>query len=143
MKAYIGIWIDAEKAYFVVLNKGQQRVFRIDSPVEDFHVRGGSRSKMPYGPQDNVSESKMLARRKEQFSIFFRDVIEHIPQVAAIHIIGPAQTRNELEKEIRKDPAFAEVRIDSASADSMTTNQLTAHIREYFEIPQSWVHQET
>jgi hypothetical protein len=138
MKKYIGIWIDAEKAYLVELDQGRQMIVRIDSPVEDFHVRGGSRSNVPYGPQDNVSESKMRERRRRQFQVFFGDIISHIPQAAALYLMGPADTRLELEKEIRKVHAFDAVPISNEAADSMTTNQLAAQVREHFQISHSW-----
>jgi hypothetical protein len=138
MKTYLGIWIDSEKAYFVELEDGRQYVFRVDSSVEDFRVRGGSRSKVPYGPQDNVSESKFLERRKHQFHQFMQDVIRHIAKAAAIYIVGPAETRLKLEKEIRKDPAFDDISITNEAADSMTTPQLTALVRKHFDVPHSW-----
>lgn len=58
-----GIWIDFNKA--VVIN-ALEEVKIVESNIEHFNVHGGSRSKASNGPQDKVSESRLLARNKQQ-----------------------------------------------------------------------------
>ena len=69
-----GIWIDKEKAHIITL-EGEKDFFKtIESDVEFFNVRGGSRSKTRWGPQQVVQDSRYLEREKHQLKAYFDDV---------------------------------------------------------------------
>ena len=126
-----GVWIDYDKAYVIRLSKGKEQLKRIDSNIEHFNLKGGSRSKVSYGPQDNVSESKLLARKKQQQSSFFTKIIEVLNPQDQIIVFGPATAKIGLKKVLEQHPLFRQNDISIESSDSMTENQMKAWIRNY------------
>ena len=60
MKKQTGIWLDFKNAFIITLENKSVDVKTIDSDIEDYHVKGGARSKQPWGPMDKTSESKYL-----------------------------------------------------------------------------------
>ncbi|MEQ8910318.1 MAG: hypothetical protein RIC95_14055 [Vicingaceae bacterium] len=126
-----GIWIDFDKAYIIELDKNKEGIKKIDSNIEHFHLHGGSRSKMAYGPQDNVSESKLLARNQQQQKSFYKTVINQINAKANIVVFGPAEAKVNLKKAILNVQAFKDKNIPVEACDSMTENQMKAWVRNY------------
>ena len=57
MNRKTGIWIDKRKAYIIHLVNHKSEVVVLDSEIETYHVKGGSRSKTVYGPVITVKES--------------------------------------------------------------------------------------
>jgi hypothetical protein len=79
MKKYVGIWIDYEKAFVVSIVDNQERVACIESNVEGhYRLSGGSRSSMPYGPQDVASERKIGERRRHHLHQYYEKIIREI-----------------------------------------------------------------
>ena len=70
----------------------------MDSNVEEFNPKGGSGSSTPYGPQDSISESTYLERRKQQEKNYYKQIIQQLSDADAIVILGPAEARIGLEK---------------------------------------------
>ena len=127
-----GVWIDEREA-LIVSSVGKQIIAkRITSNVEQYHVGGGSGSATPYGPQDAVSETGQLRRKKQQLKRFFQKVIKELKPAMRIYIIGPAKAKEGLRKELSEtnDVSFQSLVVESA--DSMTQNQLKARIKSYF-----------
>ncbi|MDP3353187.1 MAG: hypothetical protein Q8S44_05550, partial [Flavobacteriaceae bacterium] len=119
-----GIWIDRHKAHVITIEDEHEIEQIIESDVEDFNVKGGSRSKTPWGPQDKVSERTYLERRKLQLKNYFHKIIENINNSDAIAIYGPADTKIHFKEEIKKNnkSIFEKIRIVKTE-DSMTKNQ--------------------
>ena len=129
----IGIWIDKEKAHIVTLENDTENFKTIESGVEDYHVRGGSRSKTRWGPQQVVHDSKYLEREKNQLKKYFNEIAKQLKKVDAIAIYGPADTNYKLEKELKENfkNTFEKIKVVE-KADSMTINQVKALIKDYF-----------
>lgn len=133
----IGIWLDKEKAHIVFLEGDAARMIQVDSELDFYHPKGGSRSKTRWGPQDVVQDSKYLEREKHQLRRYFRSVIEQVRDAQALVIYGPAGTYERFHKELQtQDPRLAERVKEVKRADSMTTNQIKAMVRDYF-VPQN------
>lgn len=129
----IGIWLDKEKAYIVELQEGSERLFELESELEFYHPKGGSRSKTRWGPQDVVQDSKYLEREKHQLKRYFSAIIEKVKDADALVIYGPAETYERLYKELGdRHPKLAAKVQEVKRADSMTLNQVQAMIRDYF-----------
>ncbi|ULC57906.1 hypothetical protein MBM09_08230 [Flaviramulus sp. BrNp1-15] len=132
MKA--GVWLDKRKAIVVTIYNGEVSLNSILSTVEDFHVHGGSGSRLKGGPQDVVQDSKYLEREKHQLKKYFNDVISEIKDANSIVIFGPAETAEKLHKEITKYHKNLEVKIkDVVKADSMTKRQVKAWVKAFFK----------
>lgn len=132
----IGIWLDKEKAHIVFLEGEAVRMIQVDSELDFYNPKGGSRSKTRWGPQDVVQDSKYLEREKHQLKRYFRSVMEQIKDADGLVIYGPAETYERFHKELETQyPRLAKRVKEVKRADSMTTNQIKAMVRDYF-IPQ-------
>ena len=128
----VGIWIDEREALLVTFSEGKLIIQRIPSEVETYHVTGGSGSSTPYGPQDAVSETGYLRRKNQQLKKYFSRVMEHLKTAERILIIGPAEAKDGLRKEL-SGSALPFERLAVKPADSMTENQLKARVKEFFK----------
>lgn len=129
----VGIWLDHKQAYIHYLkNDGIEREI-LASELEDYHVWGGSRSKVPYGPRQEVSEQKYLERRKHQLKNYYDSIITKIKDADNIYIFGPAEAKSELEKAIRSIKHFHGKILAVETADSITDNQKSAKVRDFFK----------
>jgi len=129
----IGIWLDKEKAFILVLREGSERLFEVQSELEFYNPKGGSRSKTRWGPQDVVQDSKYLEREKHQLKRYFNTIIEKVKDADALVIYGPAETYERLQKELEeRHPRLAAKVKEVKRADSMTLNQVKALIRDYY-----------
>lgn len=126
-----GIWIDYDKAFLIQISPSKTEIKKIESNIEHFHVHGGSRSKIAYGPQDNVSESKLLARKRQQQSDFFSEVIKKVDPHDAIVVFGPAEAKVGLKKAFLNHSSFKKKNISVESTDNMTENQMKAWVSDY------------
>ena len=129
----IGIWIDKEKAHIVTVKSNKDTMKTIHSEVENYHVKGGSRSKTPWGPHQVVKDSTYMEREKHQLKKYFNEIASAIADADSIVIYGPAETNLKLEKELKenyKDIAKKVLKVEKA--DSMTTNQIKALIRDFY-----------
>lgn len=128
----VGIWIDKRKAKIVSIEAGNESLDTIVSDIEDFHVSGGSGTRLKGGPQDVVQDSKYLGREKHQLAEFFKDIVICIAGADAIVIFGPAQTGGKLYNELlEKHSQFHHKIISIEKADNMTDNQIMAWVRNY------------
>jgi len=134
----IGIWIDRKQAKIVSIIDGKDNLHTIQSEIEDFHVKGGSGSRIKGGPQDVVQDSKYLERQKHQLSHFFQSIIPYITNADAIVITGPAQTGNKLKTELsEKHPLIHEKVVSVEKADSMTDIQIVIWAKGCFVLNSS------
>ena len=129
----IGIWLDKEKALVVTVENGKEKFVTIPSNIEHFHVGGGSGTRFKGGPQDVVQDSKYLEKEKHQFKTYFKNIVSEIKDADAIAIFGPAQSNEKFEKELRENYGDLKDKIKGVEkADSMTDNQVTALVRDFF-----------
>lgn len=134
----IGIWLDRQKAIIVNYNKDSEHIYKIESEVEDYNIKGGSRSKTPWGPQEKVSEKTYLERRKHQLAAFFKRIVEKIKDADSIVIYGPAETKIHFKETLHKDfgEIYTKVKLVKTE-DSMTDNQFKALVRDFFNVTYS------
>ena len=135
MKKKTGIWIDKRAAKIISLAGDSETLQTIPSELEEFHVKGGSGTKLKGGPQDVVHDSKYLERERHQLRAFFREIAAAINDVDALVIFGPAQMPDKLSKELSEEyPQLYQRLTGVEKADSMTENQLKAWVREHFAV---------
>ena len=129
----VGIWIDKREAKVVSIKNGNEHLETITSNIEDFHVGGGSGSRLKGGPQDVVQDSKYLEREGHQLTDFFKDIATSISGADAIVIFGPAQAGQKLDEELLKKYAPLHHKVKAVEkADNMTDNQIMAWVRDYY-----------
>ncbi len=130
-----GIWLDKKKALVVNFEDSNESLITVKSQVEDFHVSGGSGSRFKGGPQDVVQDSKYLEREKHQLQNYFNEIATNISDSDEIVIFGPAGTNDKLNKYLQNKfkPIAGKVK-DIKKSDSMTSNQIVALIKKYYNI---------
>jgi hypothetical protein len=129
-----GIWLDKEKALCFVLEESKEIFKSVDSGVEFFNPKGGSRSKTRWGPQDVVQDSKYLEREKHQMRRYFENIVSALGEVDALAIYGPAETPEKFLKLLRKNNTQLAKKVKIVErADSMTDNQFKAMVRDFFK----------
>ncbi len=129
----IGIWLDKEKAHLVTLRNEDVEFNTINSDIEFFHPKGGSRSKTRWGPQDVVQDSKYLEREKHQLKLYFKELAKTMENAEAIAIFGPADTNAKFYKELSENYKTLALKVKTVEkADSMTENQVKALVRDFF-----------
>lgn len=133
MQKQIGIWMDHSVARIVAIKDKEIKFSKIESNAgSNYRLSGGSRSKVPYGPQDIAAEGKMDDKRRQQLHRYYREIIKGIKHADDIYICGPAEAKSELEKEIKKEKNFMAHLVAVEAADKMTDNQLIAKIKKIF-----------
>ena len=132
MKNQIGIWLDYKEAYLITLHEKQNEVEKITSEIEDFHLKGGARSKTPYGPMDKTSESKHLERRKHQEEKYYTSIMQKVKDADEIFIMGPAEAKIGLRTKMVNTRTFRANIKGFESADSISEKQKIARTREFF-----------
>jgi len=130
----IGIWMDKKEAFVVSVNQGETTMQTVPSDLEFFNPKGGSRSKTRWGPQQVVHDSRYTEREINQLRKYYDRLADKLRGADAIVLFGPAGTNSDFKKRLDEEyPAISARVKDVLTADSMTSNQVQALIREYFE----------
>lgn len=129
-----GIWIDKNKALIVKIDGNESYLLdTIESNIEHYNIKGGSGTKFKGGPQDVVQDSKLLEREKNQFRLYFREIVYKIINAHQIVIFGPSDAKVKLKKELEINyPNINSKVISVEVADSMTDNQVVAWAKDFF-----------
>ncbi len=136
----IGIWIDKEKAHIVVCMEQGEKFSTLQSNVEFYNPKGGSRSKTRWGPQDVVQDSKYLEREKQQLKVYFKNLAKMVMDADALAIFGPAETAEKFEKELLERYPQLAIKVKTVTrSDSMTNNQVKALVRDFFNKDKGYV----
>lgn len=134
MEKQVGVWIDHEKAFIVSLVDGKTKITYVSSDVPG-HVRlsGGSRSSMPYGPQDISPEKRIEEQYRNRLQKYYKKVIHQMDDADHIFIFGPGEARVELKKMMRKSKErFAKI-TGIERADKMTEPQIVAKVKQFYD----------
>ena len=126
----IGIWIDLREA---ILATGEEIVDIIESEFDVGNAKGGSGSDTPWGPQDVISESKVLEKRKQSLAQYFRYILNRLEPFDQVLIMGPGLTKNHLKDAIESNHKTRSMKITVETIDKMTLNQIRARIRAFKE----------
>ena len=134
MKKNIGVWLDYQKAFIVTLADGQEIVQKLDSKIET-RVRfdGEKSSYTRFGTQNVDTDKKNDERRKKQINDYCDKIIKKITDASDIYILGPAEAKVKLEKEIKKkkdlSPHLSNV---EPTQSKLTERQIIAKVKDYF-----------
>jgi len=128
-----GIWLDKKTAIIVSVYNEEVSLNTILSNIEDFHIHGGSGTRLKGGPQDVIQDSKFLEREKHQTKKYFNDIVSDIKEANAIVLFGPAEMPQKLNKEITKYHKDLKPKIKNViKTDSMTERQVKAWVKDFF-----------
>ena len=84
--------------------------------------------------EESLSKSENLMHNKEQHKHleYYKKIGETIKQYGDVLLFGPTDAKLELCNLLKADHQFANIKIETKSADKMTENQQHAFVKEYF-----------
>ncbi len=131
MKRNVGLWIDHKQAYLIWRHRKTIQVIR--SNVEPrTNYSGGTRIAGRYNQRVD-SELRHNDRYKLQLKKYYDRVVTALNKADSIFIMGPAEAKIELKKVIAKNKAMKKRVLKVETADTMTKNQMVAHVRKTFD----------
>ena len=128
----VGVWIDSNRAFMVMLTGKRVATNWISSDVDHFHYHEGWGSSTPDRFQAVPSEKKLIEKRKHQLDHYFKRIQDQLKDVSSILIFGPAETKNSLSKMLREKIDTAVITVETT--DSMTENQMVAYVKKALKI---------
>jgi hypothetical protein len=129
----IGIWMDMRNAYILTIEGQNEKLKKVDSNIETFHVHGGSGTRFKGGPQDVVQDSRYLEREKHQFNEYSKEIVKELSNGDSIVIFGPAEAGLRFNRTLLKNYRHIAKKVTKVlKVDSMTENQMMALIRDYY-----------
>ena len=130
----LGIWLDKKKARIIRMEAENVFMETVVSEVEDYHIQGGSGTKLKGGPQDVVQDSRYLEREKHQLKAFFKEIASKMKDANAIVLFGPAQAKDKFYKELQENYKDINAKVKAVKpADNMTDNQVKAFVKDFFK----------
>ena len=134
MDKQIGVWIDIKKAKIVTLQGNKKSLKVLNSEIETRErVAGGSKQPGRFGEQYLDNEKSKEQKIKKQARDFCKVVKQEIADCESMVIFGPANMKHELVKEIKNDHVLSSKLKGVVAADSMTDNQTSAWVVNYFK----------
>lgn len=133
MGTHTGIWLDLKQAYIINLENDKVSMEHVDSNIEDFHVKGGSRSNEAWGPMEKASDTTFLERRNHQIATFVEVLKKRVKDSSDLYIFGPAEAKISLEKAILKDKSFHPQLLSVETAGHLTENQMIEKVKEFYQ----------
>lgn len=129
----IGIWLDYNNAQIIQEEGSASEPINISSEVDAYHIKGGSAAKVPWGPVDTVSESKLLNKRKQQLAKYYKTIVENLNSGDELLIFGPAEAKLGLQKFIEGYTKIRPSLTGVKTVKFMTENQKKEFVRNHFE----------
>ena len=134
MKKQTGIWIDSKKAIIVTLEGKNNSITEILSDIENsvHHDNEGNKGSF-FGNQHMNSEKTFEERIKNQTNSYLKDVVNSLQESDELYIFGPAEVKNKLEQKIKEEKSDMASKLKLVeTADSMTSNQIVAQVKKFF-----------
>ncbi len=136
VERFAGVWLDFREARIVFLPAdGKALIKVIPSKVDEGKVKGGSRSKTPWGPMDQVSEPGHARRKEQQIKEYMQRIAGSLRGVTAIAIIGPGEAKLRLKKYFKSLPGHSiGIRKVEPADSNLSDKQLIASFRAMVEV---------
>ena len=131
-KSKAGVWIDHREAIVVVLTETGAETNRILSNEEKQPRRSGEPDHGPFEAQLVPADDSREKNYTGHLAHYYDAVIAQLSDAGAILILGPGETKGELQKRLEKDPSDTRS-VAIETADKMTEHQLVALVRHHFD----------
>ena len=140
-KINTGIWLDFKEAYILTIDENwQTEIQHLMSEVEHHAVKGGTRSKTPWGPQYSPRDRHTLEQDKHSEQQYFGEIISLIdPETESIVIFGPAEAKIGLKKAVEALQHYKPQLLAVLPSDYMTTNEIRALMIDFFKNPETYI----
>jgi stalled ribosome rescue protein Dom34 len=121
-KSEVGLWIYHRQAVIVTLLDQGEEIKRVMSNT--------SHAQNPDGHNDS-SENRRDRRFDDLLNKYYDEVIAILQDTATILILGPGESKGELEKRL-KEHQSGERNVVVETTDKMTDGQIVAEVRHFF-----------
>lgn len=134
MKTQTGIWIDSKRAQIVKIKNGSENSSEIESNIQNrIHHEGEGQKGSFMGTTHINNEKKFDAIKKQETDNYLKDVLNKVEDADELFIMGPGETKMKLKEYILQNNILAPKLKSVETTNSMTENQVVAHIKKYFE----------
>jgi hypothetical protein len=123
----LGIWMDHANADFTEFTKDPLQTLTIPSPFTSAskdHTTGSS---------ENVMNNK----EQNKLSDFYKKIGETVLNYKSVLLFGPTNAKMEFHNILKADHRFADIQIETKTADKMNEKQQHAFVQEYFSAVKS------
>lgn len=129
----MGVWLDTSKAVLVTIAGSDSDLTTIPSGIEtQERIEGEENQAGRFGNQFVEDEKSKENRIDEMEQKFIEKLIKKVSSADQLLVFGPAHMKTRFEKMFRKETGPKPNLRAVESADSMTDNQVAAHVREYY-----------
>ncbi|MEP7323048.1 MAG: hypothetical protein ABI761_14080 [Saprospiraceae bacterium] len=123
-KKVVGIWMDHGHAYVVATQDGSATGdFSLIKKIESEHHRS----------ENYKNEKVELSKSKLELKKFFKEIANEISDETDIFIFGPGTAQEELRNFLNDAHSLNPKKIELATADHITINQIIAKVKLHFE----------
>lgn len=129
----MGVWLDTSKAVLVTLEGNASDVKTIESGIDTKErIEGESNQTGRFGNQFVEDERSKENKIEEMETKFLERVMNAIASSDQLLVFGPAHMKTRFEKLFEKESGPKPNLRGVEPADSMTDNQIAAHVREFY-----------
>lgn len=133
MTKHTGIWLDTSKAIFVTLSGESETIEEVVSGIGNRIYHENESDKGSFSGSQHINHDAAFEERiKHETNHFMNAVLEKVKGHDAIYVFGPAEAKTVLKKHLESDRDLASKLRAVETADSMTLNQVVAHVRAFY-----------
>ena len=131
----IGVWLDKRMAYIISIdNDGKEQTCTVFSKTDDhIELKKAFRDKVKQGPKEIIKDRKLIEYDKQALKDYFKEININLKGADSLVVFGPAEIPKKFIAELKSiNLELYNKVLDVLKADSMTANQTTALIRDYY-----------
>jgi hypothetical protein len=118
----LGIWLDHTTAHIMELKNNSIS----SKTIESLSEKG---EKQTFGQDETLEQNT----EQDQLADLFTRLSVVIKDYSDVLLFGPTNAKTELYNFLKTDKQFKNSKIDVATTDYITENQMQAFVKEYFE----------
>lgn len=125
------IWIDLQQAMIASMDGDGNIMFEsLQSHIETHPRYPGEKSVKQRIFSSTLSMEKHQQNHlKKERQIYLKEVAKHLDRVSSVLILGPADTKFELQKELERQKSFSKARFELRPAGRMKEHELKAMLK--------------
>lgn len=117
-----GVWLDSVSAHIVD--------FKADG-VETKIIESAFTSNEKHSSLEK-NENLMHNKERHMASEYYKSIIENIRDSNELVLFGPSQAKSELHNLMKDDHRFANIKIESQTADKMNDREIRSFVQDHF-----------
>ena len=129
----MGVWLDGSKAVLVTIQGDGTKLNTIKSGIDTHErIEGETNQSGRFGNQFVEDRKAKEKRIREMETKFLHRIMKAVSPADQLLVFGPAMMKTRFEKKFNGEHGPKPNLRAVQAADSMTDNQIAAHVREFF-----------